>query len=150
MNTMNEVETCLRGWTPRRPSSGIERRLFGVSREVREGSEGVLAATQPSRPLREPLPRLSWLWLSPVAACLLTVLVSSGFRPDGPVAADFRQGPLVAMILSNQSYAAYLPGSFQRNENRWDTFDWTNTGAFPSSDGPFDPGTRKSERVPRE
>ena len=143
MNTMNDVEMCLRGWAPRRPSPGLGRRLFGASREVREGSEGLLA---PSRPSRAPGQRLSWLWLSPVAACLLAVMVSSGFRPDGPVAAELRQGPLVAMILSNQSYAAYLPGSFQRNENRWDTFDWTNTGGFPSSDGPFERGTRNGKR----
>jgi hypothetical protein len=44
---------------------------------------------------------------------------------------------MLAMILSNQSYAAYLPGSFQRNQNRWDTFEWTNTGRFPSSGEPF-------------
>jgi len=140
---MNEAETCLHGWTPRRPSSGLERRLFRTSREVRERDGGFSAASQPLRPAR---PALSWLWLSPVAACLLTVLVSSGFRADGPVAAELRQGPLVAMILSNQSYAAYLPGSFQRNVNRWDTFDWTNTGGFPSSDGPFERGTRNGKR----
>ena len=127
MNTMNEVETYLRGWTPRRPSPGLERRLFPRPRPA------------------ESRPALSWLWLSPVAACLLIVLVNSGFRPDGPVAAELRQGPLVAMILSNQSYAAYLPGSFQRNENRWDTFDWTNTSGFPFSDGPFERGTRNSK-----
>jgi hypothetical protein len=54
-----------------------------------------------------------------------------------PPMADGKHGPLVAMILSNQSYAAYLPGSFQRSQNRWDTFEWTNPGGFPSSDGPF-------------
>lgn len=54
-----------------------------------------------------------------------------------PVTAATDQAPMVAMILSNQSYAAYLPGSFQRNQNRWDTFEWTNTGDFTSSGGPF-------------
>jgi len=45
--------------------------------------------------------------------------------------------PLVAMILSNQSFAAYLPGSFQREQNRWDTFEWTNHGQSGSSVAPF-------------
>ncbi len=55
--------------------------------------------------------------------------------PPAVLAAD--HAPMVAMILSNQSFAAYLPGSFQRNQNRWDTFEWTNTGHFTSSEGPF-------------
>ena len=87
---------------------------------------------------------MSWLWLSPVAACFLMVLVTSGMRPGEPLPGEFRQGPLVAMILSNQSYAAYLPESFQPSENRWDTFDWTNAGGFPSSDGPFLRPTQRS------
>jgi hypothetical protein len=128
MNTLNEVETCLRDWTPRRPSPSLERRLF------------------PRTCLAESRPTVGWLWFSPVAACLLTVLVSTVYRPDGPMAAELRQGPLVALILSNQSYAPYLPGSFQRNENRWDsTFDWTNTRGFPSSDGPFLRSTQRSQ-----
>lgn len=79
-----------------------------------------------------------------MAACLILILASSGFRPGGPDANEFRQGPLVAMILSNQSYAAYLPGSFQQNENRWDTFEWTNMGGFTSSEGPFLRPTQRS------
>jgi hypothetical protein len=36
-------------------------------------------------------------------------------------------GPLLALILSNQSAAAYLPGSFQAEQNNLpvDAFDWT-------------------------
>lgn len=74
----------------------------------------------------------------------MLILASSGFRPGGPDASEFRQGPLVAMILSNQSYAAYLPGSFQQSANRWDTFEWTNTGGFTSSEGPFLRPTQRS------
>jgi hypothetical protein len=48
--------------------------------------------------------------------------------------------PMLAVIMSNQSYAAYLPGSFQRAQNRWDTFEWTNQGYSGSSVAPFSPG----------
>jgi hypothetical protein len=42
--------------------------------------------------------------------------------------------PIVAMILSNQSAAAYLPGSFERTENRLpaDTYEWTVRGGATS------------------
>lgn len=58
-------------------------------------------------------------------------------RGAAPALGDSRHAPLVAMILSNQSYAAYLSGTFQPAHNRWDTFEWTNTASFPSSERPF-------------
>jgi hypothetical protein len=48
-------------------------------------------------------------------------------------------GAMMAMIFSNQSFAAYLPGSFTREQNRWDTFEWTNHGHSGSSVAPFSP-----------
>lgn len=118
------LEERLASWTPRRPSQAVERRLFGDR----------------LRPSGQPL---AWAWLSPVAACLLLIAVlgqTRGVPPGIPISGS---QPMVAMILSNQSYAAYLPGSFQRNQNRWDTFEWTNPGHFNSSEGPFLPGTQR-------
>lgn len=48
---------------------------------------------------------------------------------------------MVAMILSNQSYAAYLPGSFEHQHNsfRADTFEWTNGSRSTSSMGSLSP-----------
>jgi hypothetical protein len=43
------------------------------------------------------------------------------------------QAALVAMGLSNQNYAAFLPGTFQPTANRVDTFGWTNRGYSNSS-----------------
>lgn len=40
---------------------------------------------------------------------------------------------VVAMGLSNQNFAAYLPGTFQPTANRLDTFEWTNRGYSKSS-----------------
>lgn len=111
---MNPLETQLRSWTPRRPSAGLERRLFG--------------RRQTKRPLVSPA-----AWLAPAAACLL--LVGIIFHQPGSVSFSVTtgQGTMVAMSLSNQSYAAYLPGSFQRSANRVDTFEWTNGGSSTSS-----------------
>jgi hypothetical protein len=118
MNEMNQLETLLRSWAPRRPSVTLERSLF---------------APQPEPISAEPPLRLSWLAPATVAGLLLTVLFSqrNSTAFTGPAAS----GPVVAMILSNQSAAAYLPGSFQREQNivTANTFEWTNGRASTSS-----------------
>jgi hypothetical protein len=67
-------------------------------------------------------------------------------QPGGtPLLLTSQQEEMVALSLSNQSYAAYLPDSFQQVQNRWDTFGWTNGGGFNSSKHPFSPaGTEES------
>jgi len=42
-------------------------------------------------------------------------------------------GGMLALILSNQSYAAYLPGSFQRTHNQLETFTRTSSSGFFSA-----------------
>jgi hypothetical protein len=114
MNETNPWETQLRSWTPRRPSAGLERRLF-------------------RRPSSTPRPA-HWLnWLVPATACLLFACLVLNQQGAAHVSATPRAGTMVALILSNQSYAAYLPGSFQRSVNRLDTFGWTNGGSSTSS-----------------
>jgi len=110
---MNLLEAQLRSWTPRRPSAKLERRLFG-------------------RP--EPRAEMSALanLLAPAAACAalaLTLLQSPG---PTAVSTNPARATLAAMSLSNQNYAAYLPGSFRCEANRLDTFGWT-TGAGSNS-----------------
>jgi hypothetical protein len=61
MDEMNPLENQLQSWTPRRPSPEIARRLFGP-------------AETPS--LRQVRRVGAWNWLSPVAACALTMLVA--------------------------------------------------------------------------
>jgi hypothetical protein len=116
MNETNPLETQLRSWIPRRPSAGLERRLF-------------------HRPKRAPRPARSWSWnwLVPVTACLLFASLILNQHGAASGSATPRSGAMVALILSNQSYAAYLPGSFQRAVNRLDTFGWTNGGGSTSS-----------------
>jgi hypothetical protein len=61
MDEMSPLENQLQSWTPRRPSPEIARRLFGP------------AAAPSLRPARR---AGAWNWLSPVAACALTMLVA--------------------------------------------------------------------------
>ena len=60
MQEMNPLEKQLRSWTPRRPSAKIARRLFAK------------AAPAPGFLRRAEV----WHWLTPVAACVLTLLVA--------------------------------------------------------------------------
>jgi hypothetical protein len=60
MQEMNPLEKQLQSWTPRRPSAKIARRLFAK-------------AEQAPRFLRR---AEVWSWLTPVAACVLTLLVA--------------------------------------------------------------------------
>ena len=69
---MNQFEKQLQSWTPRRPSPKIGRRLFGAAHK---------AASRSHR-------AHTWSWLTPVAACALTILVAvhSGSRPSAQLA----------------------------------------------------------------
>jgi len=111
---MNELEKWLHSWTPRHPSARLERRLFAAS----PASEEAL------------LPfRFGWLAPMTVALALMCVLFNQryGALSSAPTGAS----PMVAMILSNQSAAAYLPGSFQAEQNNLpaDAFKWTRAGS---------------------
>jgi len=80
---------------PRRPSARLERRLFRPKR---------------AKPSISAWPGL----LAPVTACLLVAIAV--LNQHGQVVAS-SDGTLIAISLSNQNYAAYLPGSFQRANN---------------------------------
>ena len=115
MNETNRVETQLRSWTPRRPSAGLERGLFGAAGSAPPDERAVLRV------------------LISTAACLIftMAILNHPDHRDGAVAAG--PGAIMALSLSNQNYAAYLPGSFACEANRLDSFRWTNGGASPSS-----------------
>ena len=116
MNEMNELEKWLHLWTPRRPSARLERRLF---------------AARPA-PVEALLPfRFGWLAPTTVALALMCVLFNQ--RYGAPCATTTGASPMVAMILSNQSAAAYLPGSFQAEQNSLpaDAFKWTRVSGVP-------------------
>ncbi len=123
MKEMDSLENQLRSLRPRRPSPGLKRKLFAAP----------ASATR----------RMAWVFgtLAPTtAACAL--LTFPVFNPvngyDYP-----RPAPVMAMVLSNQSYAAYASGNGREPQNSLFsvTFDWTNHSGFTSSMSPFS-GTR--------
>jgi len=63
-------------------------------------------------------------WLAPTAAALILMGVLINQRYGSAISPAANSGPLVAMILSNHSAAAYLPGSVQAERNNLpaDTF----------------------------
>jgi hypothetical protein len=119
MNETNELEMRLRSWVPRHPSAKLKQKIFGAP--------SVTAPTPET-----PAFRLSWL--APATATLFLMCLLFNQRNNPAMSTGGSSGPIMAMILSNQS-AAYLPGSFQSDQNRLpaDTFEWTNAGSSTSS-----------------
>jgi hypothetical protein len=113
---MNELEKHLRSWALRQPSPRLEQKLFHPD----------VAAELP--------PRFSFQWLAPATAALLLACMLFNQR-NGPSLAGYSSSQIVAVSLSNQSAAAYLPGSFKREQNilSADTFEWTNGAGSTSS-----------------
>jgi hypothetical protein len=118
MNEWNPLETQLRCWTPRRPSAKLKSRAF------------LRAATAPQHQA------VIWNWLAPATGCLLLLFFTFSDQGNGwSRLAGSNPGPIVAITLSNQSLAAYFPGSFPNEQNAMpaDTFEWTNTSRSSSS-----------------
>jgi hypothetical protein len=115
----------LRSWTPRLPSAAIKERLF------------------PSPPHQAQAIKIFW-WLAPAAVCLLVTLgVLKSDNNDGLPVSD---GPLMAMIWSNRSSAAYASARSTLEEHNVlrSTFSWTNLTGSNSSSG-FSPITTTNE-----
>src|SRR5436190_21833308 len=120
MEEMNELETHLRTWALRHPSAKLKQRIFARPAAVAE----IPAA---------PGFRLSWL-APAMAACLLMCVLFNQHN-SAMLAAGGSSGPLVALILSNQGSASYLPGSFEQQHNTFaaETFESTNGNISTSS-----------------
>jgi hypothetical protein len=100
---MSPLENQLQSWKPRRPSPKIARRLFGP-------------AETPS--LRFASPAAAWNWLSPVAACALTVLVAvhTASRVPGRLAAQGSNATLFASIAAvTSNIASYTVSEADEN-----------------------------------
>ena len=125
---MNELESQLRLWAPRPPSAKLSRRLFAHHPEpvTAAGPSPVTAAQSPAF-------RISWL--APATAALLLMCVLFNEHNSATLGGSPSSGPLVALILSNQSAAAWLPGSFTHEQNSVpaNTFEWTNGSGSTSS-----------------
>ncbi len=126
---MNQLELQLRSWVPRRPSPALKRRIFTAPPKP-----------APEEPATRP-PHLRFAWLAPATAALLFVglIFNQHCRP---ALSGSRYSSVVTLALSNQSAAAWLPGSFAADQNSLpaETFEWTNgsgsTSSIPSLSGP--------------
>lgn len=126
MIDMNELETQLRSWVPRRPSAKLERNIFARRSPSAGTVEPTTAAAAVSPEQKSAGFRLSWLAPATVALLLICMLFNQHNIQALSVASD--SGPMVAVALSNQSVAPWLPGSFAREQNGLpnETFEWTN------------------------
>ena len=112
---MNSLETQLHSWQPRRPSAALKRRIFAEPVSL--------------------MPRMAWFvgWLVPATACAL--LTFSVFISGNESGRSSRGAPLMATLLSNQSYLTPAPDSFRQSQNelRSVTFDLTNCSGSASA-----------------
>jgi hypothetical protein len=78
---------------------------------------------------------MAWLvgWLVPATACAL--LTFSVFTSGNELGRSSRHAPLMATLLSNQSYLTLAPDGFRRGQNDWSsvTFDLTNRSGSTST-----------------
>jgi hypothetical protein len=127
MNRTKDVETTLHSWAPRRPSSNLERRIFESPSPALDPSGDFAGA--------DPVEALNWSWLAPVTAALLVFCGLSTHHNPVPVSSGTETGWSVALALSNQSAATWLPESHLCDQNRisGENFEWTNRGHSTSS-----------------
>jgi len=130
MSEQNDLETQLRSWAPRRPSAKLEQQIVARAQAAPKESE-------PAAPGEHPSFHLHWLAPATVALLFICVLVNprSNFRPE------VVRSEIIAMALSNQSAAPWLPGSFDCSQNSLpaETFEWTNGSRSASSIAPLSP-----------
>ena len=129
MSEMNDLEKQLLSWKPRRPSKALEERLFGVG------------AHAPA----EALPDFRLSWLAPAALAMLLLCVLFNQRYGAGLAGSPPAAPMVAMILSNQSAAAFLGASSQSDQNNppANTFERAGARLAKARLTHFSPGKRE-------
>ena len=115
---MNDLERQLRSWVPRRPSARLEQRLF-------------------PRPEPQPAPRAHRTlgWLAPAGASLLFLALVISQHNTSAIGSG-GSSPIVALILSNQSAAAYLSGTVSDTQNRLPAgYEWSlRPGSISNAD----------------
>jgi hypothetical protein len=93
MKQIDPLEKQLQSWIPRRPSPNIQARLFGQERP---------------HPI---LPSHLWNWLTPAAACVLTLLVALTGASHHPVNLDPATSFPVASLMYDPE-ASNTPRTF--------------------------------------
>lgn len=134
---MNDLENQFRSWPLRRPSARLRQRIFAGA----IGTQRVTVIEEPSALAENPSPPFRLAWLAPATMALLLLCVLFNQR-NNPFPASAGNGTMVAVALSNQSAASWLPGSFANDQNSIpaETFEWTN-GSGSSSNPRLSGGT---------
>src|SRR5262245_44639001 len=109
MIEMNDVEKQLRSWVPRRPSAKLERRIFAPA-------IAAAAIEAPSAMAGSKAPPFRFSWLAPATVAFLLMCVLFNQHNSQALSGPANPG-MIAVALSNQSAAAWLPGSFSRERN---------------------------------
>lgn len=77
-------------------------------------------------------------WLAPATAVLVLLALVHNQHGGSSLASTGGGEPMMALVLSNQSAASYLAGSFTAEQNRLgQTFEWTNERGNTSSISSF-------------
>ena len=101
-----KLEQRLRSWNPRRPSPRIEERLFGAAATTNWVRGADL-----------------WRWLTPLAACALTLLVQAARQPASP--SDGANGTgLFATLMVNASSSNVASCSLSRGDENVEWNIW--------------------------
>jgi hypothetical protein len=105
MDEMNPLENQLQSWTPRRPSPKLARQLFG---RAEKPSLGLARRAR------------TWNWLSPVAACALTMLVAvhTASRAPGRLAVGSNATIFASMVLNaaaSSNFATFTLSQIDEN-----------------------------------
>jgi len=125
MNDMEQLENQLRSWAPRRPSSRLERRLFG-------GRGAVALKRQEADVTTGHVQGLNLGWLVPAMAAF--VLFCMLFNQRQSVnSSDEPSSGLLAVISNNQSAYPPLTSAGRQNRPSANTFEWTNGSGSTSS-----------------
>jgi hypothetical protein len=110
MKELDSLEQDMRRWQPRQPPERLARRLFGRA----ELAPAALRRAE------------FWHWLTPVAACALTVLVAVGSANHRAEALEGKGGPVIASawkLDSGWSNAPRMAWLSQSDENvQWNVF----------------------------
>ena len=125
-----------RSWPLRHPSTRLKRRLFAAAVT---GRSPIVEEESPAAEHASPPFRLAWLAPATMALLLLCIMFN---QRNNPFPASPGANTMVAVALSNQSAASWLPGSFANDQNTIpaETFEWTN-GSGTSSNARIFRGT---------
>jgi hypothetical protein len=113
MDEMNPLERQLQSWTPRRPSPKIARRLFGPAEKP---------SSRPSRHAD------AWNWLSPVAACALTMLVAvhTASHVPGRLASSSNANFFATLIMDAAASSNVAAFSLNEKDENMEWNVWTH------------------------